>query len=54
MDHSPPFVFRFPEDIERLIFEQAAENDKRTALRLILIARRIQQWQVPQASKICR
>jgi hypothetical protein len=34
----------FPEHIERLIFETAATYDSQTALRLILVARRVQHW----------
>jgi hypothetical protein len=31
LEHQPPYVlFYFPEDIERLIFEQAAEGDIRS------------------------
>jgi len=47
MEHKSSYVFLFPEDIERLIFEQAAEDDKRTALQLVLVARRVQQWIEP-------
>lgn len=36
--------FHFPEDIERLIFEEAAYSDTSTALRLVTVARRTQLW----------
>ena len=40
------FTFSFPWDIERLIFEEAATDDIRTALQLALIARYVQSWYV--------
>ena len=36
-----------PDDIARLIFEQAALDDQKTALNLVLVARRVQHWYVP-------
>jgi hypothetical protein len=36
--------FRFPEDIERLIFEEAAIDDTNTALQLVLVSHRAQFW----------
>ncbi|KAJ7437791.1 hypothetical protein B0H11DRAFT_2106294 [Mycena galericulata] len=41
------YTFSFPEDLERLIFEQAAADDRRTACRLALVARRVQSWVEP-------
>jgi hypothetical protein len=42
----PTFVCTFPHDIQRLIFEQAAFSDKRTAPRLALISRQVHGWSV--------
>ncbi|KAJ7490263.1 hypothetical protein B0H11DRAFT_1017811 [Mycena galericulata] len=42
-----PYTFSFPEDLERLIFEQAASDDRTTACRLALVARRVQSWIEP-------
>ncbi|KAJ7437783.1 hypothetical protein B0H11DRAFT_2206404 [Mycena galericulata] len=42
-----PYTFSFPEDLERLIFEQAASDDRTTACRLALAARRVQSWIEP-------
>jgi len=36
----------FPSELERLIFEEAAVNDKQTALRLALVSRQVQAWSV--------
>jgi hypothetical protein len=43
---APTPVLMFPLDIERLIFEQAARDDTRTALNLVLVCRSIQSWSV--------
>jgi hypothetical protein len=41
---APTFVFTFPSDIERLIFEDAAGDDRQTALHLALVSRYVQRW----------
>src|SRR6202167_1435732 len=40
------FMFSFPWDIERLIFEEAAGDDRQTALRLAFVSRNVQSWAV--------
>jgi hypothetical protein len=40
------FIFSFPWDIERLIFEEAAGDDRQTALRLAFVSKNVQSWSV--------
>src|SRR6202050_2792096 len=40
------FILSFPWDIERLIFEEAARDDRQTALRLAFVSRNVQSWSV--------
>jgi hypothetical protein len=44
--HVSPFTRMFPSDVGRLIFEEAAADDKRTALQLPLVSRQVQSWSV--------
>lgn len=39
-----PFPNAFPHDVERIVMEAAAHNDRQTALALALVAKRIQVW----------
>ena len=41
---SYPFVPHFPENLLRIIFEQAALNDRDTALQLALVAKQVREW----------
>lgn len=41
---STPFSRAFPEDLERLIFEEAANCDLQTMIRIVLVAKRVQRW----------
>jgi hypothetical protein len=43
---NPAFKLQFPFDIERLIFERAAHDDKRIVPDLALVCRRVQSWSV--------
>lgn len=53
------YTFRFPLELERIIFEHAAFRDHKTALQLIRVSRRVCQWLVPDehgstsVSQIC-
>lgn len=38
------FSLRFPQDIERLILEEAARSDIKNALRLARVSRLAQSW----------
>ncbi|KIM72746.1 hypothetical protein PILCRDRAFT_829585 [Piloderma croceum F 1598] len=44
---APTFESAFPLDVERLIFEEAACNDIRSAVQLALVCRRVQSWVEP-------
>lgn len=48
MYYQDSYVFQFPVDIERLIFEEAASENKHTATQLALVSRDVQQWYVQQ------
>jgi hypothetical protein len=41
---APPFSFSFPLDVERIVFEEAARSDIRSAVQLALVCRRVQSW----------
>ncbi|KAG6908573.1 hypothetical protein DXG01_004131 [Tephrocybe rancida] len=39
-----PLIPALPHDIIRLVFEQAALNDRKDALKLVLVSRQVQHW----------
>lgn len=45
-DLNPACIFHFPIDLERIVFEQAAYRDQKTALQLARVARRVCYWLV--------
>lgn len=43
-DTKPTHHVRIPDDVERLIFEKAVEDDRQLALQIVQVARRTQAW----------
>jgi hypothetical protein len=54
MEQKPSYIFHFPENIERHIFEQAAEDDKPTALQLVLTVYNDGKYRYTLASATCQ